>query len=197
VSGHAHFPRHVARTTGGVARAVPRSPTLALAALSALAVLGAAPRPAHAGRWFVDVEPLAIRRADDRQLPSMFTVSVGRVRSSGVLRPFIAAGSGFLNVQARAGVMALSRGSAHSGPTMLVQVRAMHAILCGEQGLFGGFGLGYRWWREGNNPFGLMATVEAGPARLRPDCGDDVRLEDAAVERAVLGGGSMSFTVGF
>lgn len=161
------------------------------------ATLLSAPHVAHAGGWFAEVEPLAIRRSDDHQLPSMFTVSVGRVRSGGMLRPFIAAGSGFVNVQARAGVLALARGSANDGPTMLVQVRAMHAILCSEDGIFGGLGLGYRWSRGGTNPFGLLATVEAGPAFLRPACGPDTPTDAAAVERTWLGGGSVSFTIGF
>lgn len=174
------------------------SPATSALLAAAAAALTAAPRAAHAGRWFAEVEPVAIRRGGtDHQLPSMFTVSVGRVRDGGTLRPFIAGGGGFLNVQARAGVLALARGSASDGPTMLVQVRAMHSILCGEQGVFGGLGLGYRWYRRGANPFGLLATVEAGPATLRPACGPDVSIEAAAVERAWLGGGSVSFTVGF
>ena len=61
----------------------------------------------------------------------------------------------------------------------------------------GGLGLGYRWYRDGANPFGLLATVEAGPAFLRPACGPDVPVDAAPVERRWLGGGSMSFTVGF
>jgi hypothetical protein len=127
----------------------------------------------------------------------MFTVSVGRVREHGMLRPFVAAGGGLLNVQARAGILALARGSSNDGPTMLVQVRAMHTILCSEDGVFGGVGLGYRWYRAGNNPFGLLATVEAGPAFLRPACGPELPVDAAAVERTWLGGGSVSFTVGF
>ena len=42
-----------------------------------------------------------------------------------------------------------------------------------------------------------FATVEAGPAYLRPTCGPEVPLDAAAVERTWLGGGSVSFTVGF
>ncbi len=169
-----------------------------LCAIVAFAVaITVVPAAAHAGRWFVEVEPVAVRRGDDHGLPSMFTVSVGRVRAAGVLRPFIAAGSGFLDVQARAGVTALARGSARDGPTMMVQLRAVHALRCSEQGLFGGLGLGYRWWRDGANPFGLLATVEAGPARLRPTCSADVGVAAAAVDRGWLGGGSLSFTVGF
>ena len=162
------------------------------------ATLTAVPHAAHAGRWFAEVEPVAIRRGgDDQQLPSMFTVSLGRIRNDGMLRPFVAAGGGLLNVQARAGILALARGSYEDGPTMLVQVRAMHAILCSEDGFFGGLGLGYRWYRGGNNPFGLLGTVEAGPAVLRPTCGPDVPIDAADVERTWLGGGSVSFTVGF
>ncbi len=172
-------------------------PVLAAALAGALTLLAAAlAAPAHAGRWFVDVEPLALRRADDHHLPSMLTVSVGRVRDGGVLRPFVAAGGGFLNVQARAGVLALARGAGRDGPLMLVQGRALHAIVCAEQGAFAGLGLGYRWWRAGTNPFALVAPFEAGPARLRPTCGPDVAIADAAVERTWLGGGSLSFTIG-
>lgn len=162
-----------------------------------MATLAAAPTSAHAGRWFAEVEPVAIRRGDDAQLPSMFTVSVGRVRERGMLRPFVAGGAGFINLQARAGILALARGSDRDGPTMLVQARAMHSIVCGEDGVFGGVGLGYRWYRDGSNPFGLLATVEAGPAWVRPDCRPEVPLDAAAVERRWLGGGSVSFTVGF
>jgi hypothetical protein len=169
----------------------------ALATSVLAATLAATPRVAHAGRWFAEVEPVAVRRGDEAAMPSMFTVSVGRVRSEGMLRPFVAVGSGLLNVQARAGVVALARGSANDGPTMHVQVRAMHSILCSEDGVFGGLGLGYRWWRGGSNPFGLIGTVEAGPAFLRPSCGPDVPTDTAAVERRWLGGGSVSFTVGF
>ena len=161
------------------------------------AALVAAPSVAHAGRWFAEIEPVAIRRGDDAQLPSMFTVSVGRVRAGGMLRPYVAAGSGFLNLQARLGIVALARGSMNDGPTMHVQVRAMHSILCSENGVFGGVGLGYRWYRDGARPFGLLATTEAGPAFLRPACGPDVSSEAAAVERTWLGGGSISFTIGF
>jgi hypothetical protein len=162
------------------------------------AALVAAPSAAHAGGWFAEVEPLAIRRGgDDHQLPSMFTVSVGRVRETGMLRPFVAAGGGFINIQGRAGIMALARGSSNDGPTMLVQVRGMHSIICGEQGLFGGLGLGYRWRRTDASPFAVLATVEAGPTYLRPTCAPEVPLEAAAVERVWLGGGSVSFTVGF
>lgn len=173
-----------------------RRPRFATSVLAA--TLAATPQVAHAGRWFAEVEPLAIRRGDDdRQLPSMLTVSLGRVRREGILRPFVAAGAGFINVQARAGILALARGSSNDGPTMLVQARAMHSIICGEQGVFGGVGLGYRWHRNDASPFALLATVEAGPAYLRPTCGPDVRLDAAAVERTWLGGGSVSFTFGF
>jgi hypothetical protein len=176
---------------------VPRVAFLTAATLAALGAVIGIPAPAHAGRWFAEVEPVAIRRGDDAQLPSMFTVSVGRVREHGMLRPFVAGGAGFLNLQARAGILALARGSYSDGPTMLVQVRAMHSILCSEDGVFGGLGLGYRWYRDGANPFGLLATVEAGPAFLRPGCGPDLSVDAAPVERRWLGGGSMSFTVGF
>ncbi len=177
-------------------RSAARSYVAVLAATAAAAVV-TAPAPAHAGSWFVDVEPLAIRRGDDHQLPSLMTVSLGRARERGNLRPFVALGSGFINLQVRAGVLVLARGSSADGPTMLVQVRAMHSIVCGEQGAFGGLGLGYRWWRHGASAVGLMATVEAGPALLRPTCGPEMGIADSAVVRDWLGGGSMSLTVGF
>lgn len=190
------------RTSAGTALArfpavVRRCRPAAVVVAALLAALAAAPAPAAAGSWFVELEPLAVRRGGDNQLPSVFTVSVGRARASGMLRPFAAAGGGLLNVQARAGVMALARGSGHDGPTMLLQLRAMHAVLCAEQGVFGGVGLGYRWWREGKNPFGVALSVEAGPARLRPTCGPEVAIADAPVVRGWLGGGSLALTIGF
>lgn len=166
---------------------------LARSASLAIAVVALAASHAHADRWFVDIEPVAIHAAtDDRQLSSMFVVSVGRATQVGRVAPYLAAGAGLVNVQARVGAM-IALDDAASSWVARVEVRPQVSIICAETAVFGGAGIGYRFARDGV-PVTVLAAAETGPGWTRRDCGPD-RMT-GPVERGWFGGGTLSVAFG-
>lgn len=166
----------------------------ARSAAFAVALVALTASHAHAERWFLDVEPVAIHAATgDRQLSSMFVVSVGRAGQVGRVAPYLALGAGFLNVQARAGaVIALT--DAASSWVARVEVRPQLSILCVETAVFGGAGLGYRFARDGV-PVTVLAAAETGPGWTQPDCGLG-QMSTAPKQRGWFSGGTLSVAFG-